>query len=132
MLFKECQFNCLPELVSLASRKWADLSGGPCSLDSAMVSVLRSHSLVAFSTLCAHDVNLFLLFPSKIFIEFNDDCCNACIFSPKIWLCKFSIIFHLFGLCVATTLTGLLLVVGVFLTVWGELCWLLVWWYVLP
>ena len=100
MLFKECQFNCLPDLISLVLRKQADWSGDPCSLDSMMMSVFRLHSLGAFSTLCAHDVNSPLLLPSTIFIEFSVDCCNSCVFSPKIWFCKLSIMFELFGLCV--------------------------------
>ena len=118
---KECQFNCLPQLISLDSRKQANLSGGPCSLDSARVSGSMLHSLAAFSTLCAHDVNSLLLLPLKIFIEFNVDCCNACVWSPKIWLCKLSIIFELFGLCVAMVLARWLPVLGVFLTVGGNM-----------
>ena len=44
-------FCCLPELTSLDSKKWADLSGGPCSLDSAVLSVSRLHSCILY-TLC--------------------------------------------------------------------------------
>ena len=105
--------------------------GGPCSLESAMLSVSRLHNLVAFSTLCTHDVNLLLLVPSNILIEFNVGCCSACVWRPKIWLCKNLIKSELLGDCVVTVFTWLLLVLGVFLTGQGELCWLLMWWWVL-
>ena len=114
MLSKVCQFSCLPQLTSLDSRKWADLSGGPCSLDNAMVSVSMLHNLAGiFYTLCPQCEFAFIGAIEK-FMEFSVDCCNACVCKPKIWPCKHSIIFELFGLCVAMGFTWLSLgVMGV-------------------
>ena len=42
--------------------------------------------------------------------------------SLKFDFCKHSIIFELFGLCIAMGVARLLLVLWVFLTVQGELC----------
>ena len=124
-LFKECQLNCLPMLTSFDSRKHTNFNGGPCSLDNTMLKVSKLHSLAAFSTLCTQDVNSLLLLPSNILTEFNMECCKAWVCKPKIWLCKQPNISELFGLCRFMLFIWLLLLLGVFLKVWGETCWLL-------
>ena len=88
-------------------------------------------TVVAFSTFCNHGVNTLLLVPLNILIEFNVDYCNVCFWRPKIWLCKDPIKSDLLEDCVITVFTWLLLVLGVFLTVWGELQWLIRQWCVL-
>ena len=84
VFFKECQFNCLPALTSLDSRKYDNFSGGPCNLDNTMLRVSRLHNLTAFSTLCAQDVNSLLLLPSSILMKFSMECCKAWVYRPKI------------------------------------------------
>ena len=107
--FKECQLNCLPTLTSLDSRKHANFSGGPCSLDNAMLKVSELHNLAAFSTLCTQDMNLLLLLPSNILTEFSMECCKAWVCKPTIWLCKQPNILELFGLCTCMPFIWLLL-----------------------
>ena len=90
-----------------------------------MMSVSRSHNLAAFSILCANDVNSLLLLPSKILLSLMLTVAMPVSLALRFDFANFLLYLNYLDF---VWLTGLLHVLGVFLTVWGELCWLVAWW----